>query len=152
MGSFHVKMNLMTTKAQLPKPEHLSYKKHRKQVANQIILPVALSALLVIGLIVLVSIATFHDGGDVGRWAAISTIWIIIPIMLAGLIFLVILIGLIYLMAKALQLLPPYTGIAQEYVNKARHYIIRGADMVVKPIIALNGWLANIQAFFGKIG
>jgi uncharacterized membrane protein len=142
----------MTEKAQLPKPEHLSYKKHRKQMANQIILPVLLAALLMITQVVLISISTFRDGGDAGRWAAISTIWIVIPVMLVGLIVLAILIGMIYLMAKALQLIPPYSGLAQDYVNKARLYIIRAADLVVRPILAMDGWIATVQAFFRKVG
>ncbi len=139
-------------KAQLPPPEHYSYQLHRKQRNMQIILPVILSVVLLVGLIVLISLATFKQGGDVGRWAAISTIWIVIPILLAGLITLVVLIGLIYLMARALQGLPYYTSIAQNYVYKARGYIIRGADMAAKPILALDGWLESIKAFFGRIG
>jgi hypothetical protein len=51
-----------------------------------------------------------------------------------------------------LQGLPHYTGIAQDYVYKARGYIIRGADMAVKPILVLDGWLESIKAFFGRIG
>jgi len=139
-------------KVQLPPPEHYSYQLHRKQRNMQIILPVILSVVLLVGLIVLISLATFKQGGDVGRWAAISTIWIVIPILLAGLITLVVLIGLIYLMARALQGLPYYTSIVQNYVYMARGYIIRGADMAAKPILALDGWLESIKAFFGRIG
>ncbi len=138
-------------KAQLPRPEHYSYQLHRKQRATQIILPVALGALLIIGMIALISFATFKSNGDVGRWAAISTIWVIIPILLAGLILLAILIGLIYLMARMLGALPHYTGIAQDYVYIAQSYIIRGADMAVKPIIALGGFIENIKAFLERI-
>jgi uncharacterized membrane protein len=138
-------------KAQLPQPQHYSYIKHRRQVIRQIVLPVIIAALLMIGLIVLIGLATFNQGGDVGRWAAISTIWIVIPIMIAGLIVLIILIGIIYLMARALGALPYYTGIAQDYVYIARGYIVRAADMVVKPIIGLNAWLENIKEFFGRI-
>lgn len=132
-------------------PEHYSYRLHRKQRTRQIFLPVILSALLFIGMIVLVSHATFNQDGDVGRWAAISTIWIVIPILIAGLIFLAILIGLIYLMARALGYLPHYTGIAQDYVYIARSYIIRSADMAVKPILALNGWLEAVKTFFERM-
>lgn len=139
-------------KAKLPHPEHYSYQLHRKQRNTQIILPIIISAVLLVGLIVLISIATFKQGGDVGRWAAISTIWIIIPVLIAGLVTLLVLIGLIYLMARALQGLPYYTSIAQDYIYKARGYIIRGADMAVKPILALDGWLESIKAFFGRIG
>jgi len=138
-------------KAQLPHPEHYSYQLHRRQRNTQIILPMVISSLVLIGLIVLISLATFNSNGDVGRWAAISTIWIVIPILLAGLIVLVILIGLIYLMARALGALPHYTGIAQNYVYMARTYIIRAADMAVKPIISLGGWLETVKAFFERI-
>lgn len=138
-------------KAQLPHPEQYSYLKHRKQRTTQIILPVIISALLMVGLTVLISFSTFNSGGDVSRWAAISTIWIIIPLLLVGLILLAVLVGLIYLMARALSALPYYTGIAQDYVYIARGYIIRGADMVAKPVIALEGFIENIKEFLGRI-
>ena len=138
-------------KANLPQPEHYSYLRHRKQRNAQIILPIVLSTLAFIGMIVWISLATFNQGGDVGRWAAISTIWVIIPMMVGGLIVLALLGGLIYLMARALNGLPYYTGIAQDYVYKARGYIVRGADMAVKPILALNGWLETARAFFERM-
>jgi hypothetical protein len=138
-------------KAQLPHPEHFSYRLHRRQRTMQIILPVIISAFFFIGMIVLVGLGTFNSNGDVSRWAAISTIWVIIPALLAGLIVLAILVGLIYLMARALSSLPHYTGIAQDYVYLAQRYIIRGADMVVKPVIALDGFIENVKAFFGRI-
>lgn len=138
-------------KARFPHLEHYSYLVHRKQVVRQIVIPVVLAALLMIGLIVLISFAAFNQGGDVGRWAAISTIWIIIPVMMVGILLLALLIGLIYLLALGLGALPHYTGIAQDYVYKARGYITRGAEMIVKPIIAFDRWLENIKAFFGRI-
>jgi uncharacterized membrane protein len=138
-------------KAQLPHPEHYSYIQHRRQVNRQIILPVVISALLMIGLIVLICVSTFNQGGDVGRWAAISTIWIVIPVMLVGLIVLALLIGLIYLMARALGALPYYTGLAQDYTYIARGYVLRGVDMLVKPIVGLNHLLENLKEFLGRI-
>ena len=138
-------------KAKLPHAEHYSYLQHRKQRMTRIILPVLISTLVFVGFIVLISFATFNQGGDVGRWAAISTIWIVIPIMVAGVIVLALLIGLIYLMARALGALPYYTGIAQDYVYIAQGYIMRAANMVVKPVITLNGWLETVKAFFEKV-
>ena len=138
-------------KAQLPHPEHYSYQLHRRQRITQIIQPMVISTLLLIGLIVLIIFSTFNSNGDVSRWAAISTIWIIIPALLAGLIVIAILAGLIYLMARALSGLPHYTGIAQDYVHLAQHHIIRVADMVVKPVIGLEGFIENVKAFFERI-
>ncbi len=149
-GSFYFG-TIALMKAKLPHPEHYSYLRHRKQRNLQIILPVVISALIFVGMIVLISLATFKSGGDVGRWAAISTIWIVIPIMIAGLIFLALLLGLIYLMARALGALPHYTSIAQDYAYKMRGYVTRGMEMLIKPILALNGWLETIKAFFERI-
>lgn len=137
-------------KAKIPQPVHESYKRHRRELAWQIILPVALTALLFVVLIVLINIATFDQGGDAARWAAVSTIWIVIPIMIAALVFLVILVGLIYLMIQLLGITPKYTGIAQDYVYKAAAYVKRGTEMAVKPVLFLDGIGASIRAFFGR--
>jgi len=135
----------------LPQPVHESYKKHRKQLVWQIIFPMAMTVVLCIALIVLINIATFRDNGDVARWAAVSTIWIVIPIMIGLLIFLALVGGLVYLMFRLLDITPTYTGLAQDYVNKAAVYIKRGADALVKPVINLNGIFASINAFFERM-
>jgi len=133
-----------------PQPLHESYLRHRKQFVWQIILPVVLTSLLIVALIVLVNVATFNQDGDVGRWAAISTLWIVVPIMIGMLVFLALLVGLIYLMKKLLDIAPMYTGLAQDYVHKAAGYVKRGADAAVKPVFFLDGLGASIKAFFGR--
>jgi hypothetical protein len=138
-------------KATIPQPVHDSYLKHRKQMVWQIILPVALASLLIVALIVLINITTFNQGGDVARWAAISTIWIVVPIMIGMLIFLVLMVGLVYLMKKLLNITPTYTSLAQDYVYKVESYVKRAADALVKPVLQLNGILASLIAFFEKI-
>lgn len=143
------KINSM--KATLPQPVHESYKRHRKELMWQIILPVVLTSLLLSALIVLISIATFRDNGDVDRWAAISTIWIVVPIMIGLLIFTAVLGGLVYLMMKLLNVTPKYTGLAQDYVYLAEGYIKRALEAIVQPVLQLNGILASLITFFEKI-
>lgn len=138
-------------KAQIPHSEHLSYLTHRKQRVTQIILPVVLSALLMVVVVVLISASTFNAGGDVARWAAISTIWIVIPMLLGGLIVLALLIALIYGIARLSGAIPQYTGIAQDYVYIARTYIIRGANSISNSIISVDAFIANIKTFFQRI-
>jgi len=138
----------MNTK--ISQPVRLSYQRHRKQLMWQIILPVVLASLLVIAAIVLINIATFRDGGDVARWTAVSTIWIVIPIMIGMLILLFILGGLVYLMAKLLNVTPTYTGQVQDLIYKIAGYAKRGADAVVKPVLGFEGVKASINAFFGR--
>jgi hypothetical protein len=138
-------------KAKLPQPVHESYLKHRRQLMWQIILPIVLTSLLIVALIVLINVATFREGGDVARWAAISTIWIVIPIMIAMLIFIVVLGGLVYLMKRLLNITPTYTGLAQDYVYLAVSYIKHATDALVQPVLQLNGILASLIAFFEKM-
>ena len=137
-------------KAKLPQPIHESYKRHRREFAWQIILPVVLASLLIVALIVLVNIATFNEGGDVGRWAAISTIWIIIPLMLVGLVLFALLAALVYGMKRLLDITPTYTGLAQDYVHKAAGYIKRVADMMVRPVLFLDGVGASVRRLLGR--
>ena len=137
-------------KAKLPKPVHESYLKHRKDLAWKIILPVVLSAVLCLGLIVLINIATFRDGGDVQRWADISTMWIAIPTMLTLLIILALLGGIIYLLGRLLNIAPNYTALAQDFVHKIEGYVKRGADAVARPIISIDAIGASINRIFGK--
>ena len=137
-------------KVVLPEPVHESYRKHRKQRISQIILPAVLAALLFIGMVVLVNIATFRDNGDVGRWAAISTMWIAVPVCVMGLVFLALLGGLVYLMGRLLGVTPRYTGKAQDFVHKLAIRIRRAADVTVKPVFAVNGFGATIKALLGR--
>jgi len=138
-------------KATIPQHVHESYKRHRKEVVWQIILPMVLTFVLFIALIVLISFSTFRDGGDVERWAAISTIWIVIPIMISLLIVTALLGGLVYLMMKLLHITPTYTSMAQDYVYIAQGYIRRATEAIIQPVLQLNGILASIIAFFERI-
>lgn len=144
----YAKINVM--KAELPKPVHESYLKHRKDFAWKILFPVILSSVLCIGLIVLINIATFGWGGDVARWGAISTMWIAIPTMIGMLIFLALLVGIIYLLARLLNITPNYTAMAQDFVYKVEGYAKRGADAVANRIISINSIGASIGRFFGR--
>ena len=137
-------------KAVIHPPVHESYKRYRKQLISQIILPMVLTTLLFVGMIVLISVATFRDGGDVGRWAAISTIWIVVPLIIAALIFIVLLTGMVYLLKRLLQITPTYTGQFQDFIYKIAVYIKRASDATVKPIFLVDGIGASIKRLLGR--
>jgi hypothetical protein len=141
---------MLLMKDVFPEPVHESYRRHRKQRTTQILLPLVVTALLFLALVVLVNIATFRDNGDVGRWAAISTMWISIPVCIMGLMFLAVLGGLVYLMGRLLGVAPRYTGKAQDFVHKLAIHIRRAADVTVKPVFTVNGFGATIKALLGR--
>jgi predicted PurR-regulated permease PerM len=125
----------------IPRPERESMIKHRRQVRQQIILPFIIAILLIAALAVLVGIATFSWGGDVARWAQISTIWLVIPLMIFGLIILALFAGIVYGLAELLKVTPRYTGIAQNYVIAFKYRIQYYADQIIEPVLTFKSWL-----------
>lgn len=119
------------------RPNHPSYQLHRKQVWTQILLPILLATLVLIAAIVMTSVATFRDGGDVARWAAIATMWLTLPVMFAGLVFLILLIALIYLLARLTGLIPPYSNRAQRIFHRIEGGAKRIGEMARRPVLFL---------------
>jgi len=138
-------------KAKIPQHVHESYLRHRRERNWQIIFPIVLTFILLIALIGVIWSATFYNNGDVARWAAVSTIVIVIPIMIGMLIVLALLAGLVYLLAKLLNITPMYTGIVQDYVYLAESYIKRGTELIVKQVLEIQGVIASIHEFFRKL-
>jgi hypothetical protein len=139
----------MKEQIQIPQ-SHYSHSVHRRQFWLQIFLPVVLAVLLIIAMAVLISISALSGNGDSTRWAAISTIWLVIPTMVFGLLFLATLAGLIYLLARALEVLPTYSLNAQYYFNRVTSAIKRFSDTATKPVIFLNSLGASLKAIFGR--
>ncbi|HEY2980026.1 MAG TPA: hypothetical protein VGJ22_02500 [Anaerolineales bacterium] len=137
-------------KVNLPHPQHASYLAHRRQVIWQVILPMVLAVLLLIGFALWISFATFRGGADVGRWAAISTIWIVLPVLLAGLIVLVLLLGINYLVMRLRQITPTYTGLAQDYVFRGAAVVKRVTKAAVEPIFLIDRLVGNMKGFIGR--
>ncbi len=116
---------------------HASYQLHRRQVLAQVLLPVILGALLLVGAVILIASAAFRGPADVGRWAAISTIWLVIPVMFLGVLVLAVLCAVIYLMAKFTGLIPPYSFQAQRIAYRVQAGVGRGTEMIQRPVLAL---------------
>jgi len=127
-----------------------SYQKHHRQFWLQIFMPIPVTFLLVIAVAILTTLATFGENGNTPRWAAISTIWLVIPVMVFGLIVLVVITGLIYLLARALKAVPTYTAKANYYVNRATSRAKHFSDLSVKPVLFFEGVTATLKAIFRR--
>jgi hypothetical protein len=137
-------------KLPIPRPDRESYLKHKRETNRQILLPVILSSLLIVALFVLVAYSTFTPNGDVERWAAISTIWIVIPLMFSLLVVLALLVGMVYGMQRLLKTTPDYTGLAQEYVLMITTKIQWYAGEITSRVIRFRAWVDTIQAFIKR--
>jgi len=99
-------------------------------------------AIIIVAVAVVAEIATFQGGGDVSRWAAIATIWIIIPFMALMFAILILACGVVYLLGRLLKVSPRYTGIAQEYALWFNAQIMLWTDRIIQPILKIKSWLS----------
>ncbi len=115
-------------------PQHASYQSHRRQVAWQIVLPIVLAGLILVGVTYLLVVATFRYNGEVDRWAAVSTMWLAIPVALGGLVELAAFIAFAWAIGKAAAFIPPYTRKAQVFTSEVEARVKESAVYARRPL------------------
>ena len=122
-----------------------SYQAHKRDFIWQILVPIIVALILVI--VASVAVAMGCDAST-SRWADASTIWIIIPLLVFAFISFIILGGIIYGMAKLLDITPIYTQKLTVLIRLAAEKIEDIADASAKPIFFAEGISASIKSFF----
>jgi predicted PurR-regulated permease PerM len=103
----------------------------------QIVLPIVIGAAALL-VAPLAAWATAMDGGgDVSRWAAISTMWLLIPVMIVALILIVAVSALAYLTSIITGWIPAYSYRVQRIAARAEGGTRRAAEMIRKPVLAV---------------
>ncbi len=126
----------------------ITYKIHRTQTAWQIYLPLAVGLIVVVVFAVFTGLASTEGAS---RWADISLIFLIIPVMMVTLLFLAFTAGLIYIVVKLLQEIPVYTRQAQEMIQMVSQRVRKGTDLAVEPVLRIHGFRAALRALRGKL-
>lgn len=121
---------------------------HARQKLWQITFPLLLGVILALVFAVLAGLA---QADNASRWADISLIFLLIPVMLVSLLFLVILAALVYLMVRVLKFVPPVALKVQNIFAQVEQRVRTGADLAVEPILRLQGWLAALRALRREI-
>jgi hypothetical protein len=147
---FHAKIDLMKHWRAHHLQDHGSYQLHRKQVWAQVLLPMFLAVLLFLAVTYLLILTTFQQNGDVGRWAAISTIWLVLPVLGAGLALLIILGALIYVLSYISTLIPVYTYQAQRFVYRVNAIMRRIDEMARKPALLIQQVSKFVRAYLAR--
>jgi hypothetical protein len=86
----------------------------------------------------------FSREGDLHRWAEISVIWMILPIMVLGLLFLGLNVGVILVLNHFIRILPRYTGRAHLGMLQAERQARGWSDRVVNPVLQLESFRASV--------
>jgi hypothetical protein len=143
---------MQTTSRVPPKRNPETLKIYRQQFFLQILLPVVLFSILLLGLGILAAVSGTQGGiNHTAVWAHISTIFMVIFIFIAGLVALAIAILVIYALAWLLSRLPEYSYIAQLYLQLFGRNIHTLADKSTSPFILIRSlWTGMISIFNRK--
>src|SRR5271157_762872 len=130
--------------AELPRMESPSLRAHRRQRTWQILVPLVGMTVLIIAAAVL---AVRGGTPQTGTWAAISTIWILAPLLGFALLIIVLLGSMIYGFYRLFVVLPRYTLRAQELVSRVETGTRRAADGIARPFIWIRQVGAALESF-----
>ena len=128
-----------------PRVDTPTVRLHKRQFAWQILAPFLVMTVLVIAVAALVV-----SGGPSGTraWADVSIIWILAPLLIFALLFVIVLGFLIYGIAKLTQVTPRYTGKAQHFFALLSTGTRKIADGAAKPFVWFNQAGAVIKSIF----
>jgi hypothetical protein len=128
--------------SQISNRNPITKKAHARQRLWQITLPLVVGVIVVIALLVLASLA---GTAQASRWADISLIFLLIPVMVISLIFLVLGAGLVYALVRVLQVIPAFAFRVQNLFTLIEDRVRTGANLAAEPIIRVSSWLAAIR-------
>ena len=130
-----------------------SFRRHQQQRFWQILTPIILGGLFTLAAAVLMvlSLTGTVSGINLSQTADTSLIWLILPVMVFGIFFTLLLFGLIYGMVRLLNILPQYTFLVQQYAALIEAKIKLWARKGMEPIISIKSISAVVGAFFKNL-
>ncbi len=109
----------------------------------QIIFPTIIGTIVI--LLVCVWVVIGVGAGNITRFAELSTVLLVIPVLFFSLISLFVLGALIYLVVRLMHGLPSITSRILEFLEKIREVVGKISDFVVKPVIQPTAILRGIR-------
>lgn len=135
----------MEFKSAKPQPS-FARSQHRRQRVLQIWLPLGIAAVIALGVAVWAVVAATSPGSTMTHFADVSAVMIILPILFAGIIYLIVLAGSIFLLVRIYQKLPGLNRKIQAVFDRIENGVRRAADQAVRPVYTVNGWSATLKA------
>jgi hypothetical protein len=117
--------------------------RHRREVLWQITIPVVVGALVLLLLAFLAAFQTSMDQASI--WADISLIWMIVPALIAVLIFFLFLAASIYLAVRLIGVLPGYFFMAHGWLLLAGDRLRQAEGKMVEPVLRARSFTARLE-------
>jgi uncharacterized membrane protein len=120
-----------------------THAEHRREAFWQITFPLVIGILLLLAAVAVIILSATQPVTDVGRWADVSLMWLILPSLIFALILLVLLIGFVYLISYLLRLIPHYALIVQLYFEAGKNKVSQLSNLSIEPILRIRAiWAA----------
>ena len=120
-----------------------THAEHRREAFWQITFPLVIGILLLLAAVAVIILSATQPVTDVGRWADVSLMWLILPSLIFALILLVLLIGFVYLISYLLRLIPHYALVVQLYFEAGKNKISQLSNLSIEPILRIRAiWAA----------
>lgn len=120
---------------------------HRRQTFWQIYFPLITFGVLVIVAIVLAILA---ENQAASKWADISLIYMISVMMVIFIFIIAILIISTYYTTRVIKEAPYFFFLIHKYAYLIEIRVKRASNLVVEPILRLNGYIAGVRALRRK--
>ena len=122
-----------------------THAEHKREVFWQITVPLVVGLLVILAAVGAIIFSAVQPVTDVGRWAGVSLIWLIIPSLFFAFILLVLLAGLIYAITYLLRLVPHYALIIQMFIEQTKNKVGQLLNLPTEPILRINSIWAAIR-------
>jgi len=119
-------------------------KNHRKQTLLQIFLPLGAGVLLVLAGAVFAVLGAWDGGGETARWAQISAVWLILPILVVGVLYGMMLVIAIYGLQRLYTSFPKWFRTIDNIVIILYYWLRRLANEAVEPVLKFNMFTSGL--------
>ena len=124
---------------------------HRRQMLQQVWLPLAASLIVLLALMILTIVGAVQGNPAVEKWGNLSAIYIILPVLLVSLILLALVGGAVYGMSKLLNKMPTWMMMAQAHAVTLSAMIRKAANAATQPAFAVHLFAARARALRKQI-
>ena len=136
-------------KFRLPERNPLTHASHRREAWWQITFPLLLALVLLLavaGSVIWVAVTPVAQD-QVSRWADVSTIWLLLPVLGFSVLFLAFFAGITYGIIRLIQVVPGFMRLIHNYVLVVQSKVNQIMDLVTEPFLKTHSAAAGLKAF-----
>jgi drug/metabolite transporter (DMT)-like permease len=119
----------------------VTQERHRKEVFLQVTIPVIIFSLVTLALAVITIYPATAEQDS--RWADISVVFLLVPVIFMALISLFILAVSVYATVYFIKVLPPFFFRVYQWLYLVNNRVQLIGEFITKPFIRINAWMAS---------